>query len=380
MAINEANSTSAAQNKKVVSIAPGKKNLGVTTYAPITYSPANVPQNADRAERYNEISGTAEAGLAPTWIGGMTPQERAAYMYTARGTSPTGSGVGTTPVSNIETDPYAGNGFGGGGSGALSASDSLALKKWKQEQAIRQNSISQYQDMLNSGSYRGNQDAMLKILQDMQNRGVAGIGSAYDRSVGNINAGYDTALGLTNQGYNALNSYLKANPNNQYAGYTPQIAQVTNPMQNYLQAYGVQAPDVQAQIDASNQAAQQGAGAFSSFADLLSRASQQSDMSRLAEAQMAQNLASTTLGANKANYLGQADQTRQQALDAFYANMDQQKYAQEQSANDRYQQLLDSIIAAGGTIPGQTKPAPASPNTTLSPDVIAQLAARQRGF
>jgi hypothetical protein len=60
--------------------------------------------------------------------------------------------------------------------------------------------------------------------------------------------------------------------------------------------------------------------------------------------------------------------------------MDQQKYAQEQSANDRYQQLLDSIIGAGGTIPGQTQPAPASANTTLSPDVMAQLLARQRGF
>lgn len=129
--------------------------------------------------------------------------------------------------------------------------------------------------------------------------------SMYDTAQKNLNAGFDDATSLTNQGYAALQSYLQQNPNNPYAGFTQQVQPVANPMEQFLSSYGVSNDPVQAQVKAEQFAGEQGAGAFNSLVDILSRSAQGSDASRLAEMQMGQTMAGSNLGADRANYQAQ---------------------------------------------------------------------------
>jgi len=140
--------------------------------------------------------------------------------------------------------------------------------------------------------------------------GAGGAGGAnwqsmYNTAQKNLNAGFDDATSLTNQGYAALQSYLQQNPNNPYAGFTQQVQPVANPMEQFLSSYGVSNDPVQAQVRAEQFAGEQGAGAFNSLVDILSRSAQSSDASRLAEMQMGQTMAGSNLGADRANYQAQ---------------------------------------------------------------------------
>jgi len=129
--------------------------------------------------------------------------------------------------------------------------------------------------------------------------------SMYDTAQKNLGAGYDQAKTLTDQGYAALQTYLQNNPNNPYAGFTQQVQPVTNPMQQFLSAYGTSNDPVQAQVKAEQFAGEQGAGAFNSLVDILSRSAQGSDASRLAEMQMGQTMAGSGLEAMRGNYQSQ---------------------------------------------------------------------------
>lgn len=129
--------------------------------------------------------------------------------------------------------------------------------------------------------------------------------SMYNTAQKNLNAGFDDATSLTNQGYAALQSYLQQNPNNPYAGFTQQVQPVANPMEQFLSSYGVSNDPVQAQVKAEQFAGEQGAGAFNSLVDILSRSAQGSNASRLAEMQMGQTMAGSNLGADRANYQAQ---------------------------------------------------------------------------
>jgi len=140
--------------------------------------------------------------------------------------------------------------------------------------------------------------------------GAGGAGGAnwqsmYNTAQKNLNAGFDDATSLTNQGYAALQSYLQQNANNPYAGFTQQVQPVANPMEQFLSSYGVSNDPVQAQVKAEQFAGEQGAGAFNSLVDILSRSAQGSNASRLAEMQMGQTMAGSNLGADRANYQAQ---------------------------------------------------------------------------
>jgi hypothetical protein len=210
-------------------------------------------------------------------------------------------------------------------------------------------------DQISTNSYRGNIDDLIAQIEGMSTTGKEDIGDIYNTTIGNIGEGYDTAQGLLDTGYGALEQYLTQNQNNPYAGLSAQMPAVTNPMEGYLNAYGAMSPDIANQMQAEQLAGQQSAGAFQSLIDVLSANAKSNDLSRLAESRMAQNMANTGLGAQRASYTSQAASRQQQALAALAQQIAQSKFEQEQAAGNRKQSILDAIIAAGGSIP---KPPP----------------------
>ena len=285
-------------------------------------------------------------------------------------------------------------GSGGGGGGGMTAAQKAALLgaqldrdkfNYSKEQdaatlAKQQQALQQMQNQLSTGAYRGNIDDLLKLITGMETTGEKNIGNIYDTSVGNIGQGYDAATGLLTKGYDAADQYLRDNPNNPYANLTASTVNVTNPMEQFLQAYGASSPDVQAQVAAEQQSANQGSNAYNDFVKLLSGASQQSDKSRLAEMLMARNLGNVGLGQQRAAYQSQAANQQQQAMAALQQQIAQARFEQEAAAGNRQQDLINQIIAAGGN-PNPTPPAaPANNGSLVSPDVLAQLQAELGGI
>jgi hypothetical protein len=283
-----------------------------------------------------------------------------------------------------------------GGGGGMTAAQRAALLdaqldrdkfNYSKEQdaaatARQQQALQQMQNQLSSGAYRGNIDELLKLISGMETTGQTNIGNIYDTSIGNIGQGYDAASGLLTSGYNAADQYLQQNPNDPYANLTASTVNVANPMEQFLQAYGVSSPDIQAQVAAEQQSANQGSNAYNDFVKLLSGAAQQSDKSRLAEMMMARNLGNVGLGQQRAAYQSQAANQQQQAMAALQQQIAQARFEQEAAAGNRQQDLINQIIAAGGN-PNTDPVVPATPadnGSLVSPDVLAQLQAELGGM
>ena len=310
-----------------------------------------------------------------------------------------GAGYGGAGVGGIQTPFQQTLGLlgspGGGGGGGMTAAQKAALLgaqldrdkfNYDKEQdaaalAKQQQALQQMQNQLNTGAYRGNIDELLKLITGMETTGEKNIGNIYDTSVGNIGQGYDAASGLLTKGYDAADQYLRDNPNNPYANLTASTVNVTNPMEQFLQAYGVSSPDIQAQVAAEQLSANQGSNAYNDFVKMLSGASQQSDKSRLAEMLMARNLGNVGLGQQRAAYQSQAANQQQQAMAALQQQIAQARFEQESAAGNRQQDLINQIIAAGGNPnPPAAPQSPAGGGSLVSPDVLAQLQAELGGM
>jgi hypothetical protein len=310
-----------------------------------------------------------------------------------------GAGYGGAGVGGIQTPFQQTLGLlgspGGSGGGGMTAAQKAALLgaqldrdkfNYSKEQdavalAKQQQALQQMQNQLSTGAYRGNIDELLKLITGMETTGEKNIGNIYDTSVGNIGQGYDAATGLLTKGYDAADQYLRDNPNDPYANLTASTVNVTNPMEQFLQAYGASSPDVQAQVAAEQQSANQGSNAYNDFVKLLSGASQQSDKSRLAEMLMARNLGNVGLGQQRAAYQSQAANQQQQAMAALQQQIAQARFEQESAAGNRQQDLINQIIAAGGNPnPTAAPQAPAGGGSLVSPDVLAQLQAELGGM
>jgi hypothetical protein len=342
----------------------------------------NTQQNARAADAYAlTVPYVSEVQLA-------ADRKAKADKITAEilgGQSYGGTGTRLTPMQQALSMINTGGGTGGGKATAPKASDRLARDEfnYKKEQeaeakAVRDRALQGMIDQISTGSYRGNIDDLLKSISDMETTGVGNINDIYDTAtgniqdiystgMGNIGQGYGTAQGLMDTGYGALQSYLQQNQNNPYAGLSAQMPAVTNPMEDYLNAYGAMSPDVAGQMQAEQLAGQQSAGAFQSLIDVLGANAKSNDLSRLAEAQMARTMGTTGLGAQRAAYESElakrkaasgfeAGNAQQQALAALRQQIAQSKLEQEQAAGGRKQSIIDAIIAAGGSIPQPPPP------------------------
>lgn len=238
----------------------------------------------------------------------------------------------------------------GAGSG-VSASDSLAARKYQDELAKEKRQIEAYQQMLQGGGYRAGADRMLGLIGEQGKVSEGAAKKAYTDALANILGGFETAQSLTGEGYGALENYLRQNPNNPYADVRVSAGQAPDAMEQILSAYGVSADPVRAQVAAEQAAAQQGASGFQNLLNTLGASAQQSDASRLAEMMMAQNLAQTTLGQQRFGYQSQAEQAQANALAQIQAQLAQARLEQEAGVETRRQGIEDAIAAAGGVLP-----------------------------
>jgi hypothetical protein len=354
--VNEANPNASKQNPRVRTWG-GSADRPVVATAPKPYVPTagvSAQQNARNADAY---------ALTVPYVSKVKQEadrQAEADKITAEilgGQSYGGTGTRTTPFQNALSMITAG-GTGTGKATGPKASDRLARDEFnykKEQDAIakqtRDNALQGMINQISTNSYRGNIDDLIAQIEGMSTTGKEDIGDIYNTTIGNIGEGYDTAQGLLDTGYGALEQYLTQNQNNPYAGLNAQMPAITNPMEGYLNAYGAMSPDIANQMQAEQLAGQQSAGAFQSLIDVLGANARSNDLSRLAESRMAQNMANTGLGAQRASYTSQAASRQQQALAALAQQIAQSKFEQEQAAGGRKQSIIDAIIAAGGTPP-----------------------------
>jgi hypothetical protein len=362
----------------------GSADRPVVATAPKPYAPSagmNTQQNIRAGEAYASslpfVSGAKQKADAEAEATRIANEVLGGQSYG-------GTGTRTTAFQNA-LGMLGGGGGGGGGTAGPKASDRLARDEFNykknqeaEAKAVRDRALQGMIDQISSGSYRGNIDDLISQINDMETTGKTNVGNIYSDAIENIGSGYTTAQGLMDTGYGALQAYLQQNQNNPYAGLSIENTAVTNPMENYLQAYGAMSPDIANQMQAEQFAGQQGAGAFQNLINVLSANARQNDLSRLAEAQMARTMGTTGLGAQRASFESQAARAQQEALADLSQRIAQAKFEQEQAAGGRKQSIIDAIIAAGGSIP--TTSNDTNQGSGLSQDVLDELARRRSGF
>jgi len=263
-----ADSVDRKSKNKVVAKLPKSSTLGVREYA---WNPENAPRSADASESWNMPRIQQEAGRERFNYNTATPGEILDYN--------TRYNINTPVVPQVAQLPGGGMGGGYGGSG--------------------------------SGS--GNA-AMMNAIKQYGRAGEASAWDNYNNGINNINAGYDTAQGMVNSGYSDLNKYLTTNQVNPYAGLQQAVSPVNNAMANYLSAYGVSNDPVTQQVQASQIAGQQSADSFNQLQQLMSANQLANNQSNIDIAKLAQNYATTGLGAQRAGYQANAETARSAAM------------------------------------------------------------------
>ena len=204
------------------------------------------------------------------------------------------------------------------------------------------------------GDFNTGFDKLLGMITDQGKVSQQGVNDAYANATKNINEGYDAASMVGTRGFDALNAYLAANKNNPYAGMTTETGIAPDALTSYLRAYGVSDQPVQGQIAADQMQANQGAANFGNLANILGAIAEQADTSRSAESRMAQLLFNTGLGQDQAGYKSQASNAQAQALAALQQAMFQSRFGVEGDRNNLANQLVQTILSAGGSPTGSS--------------------------
>jgi hypothetical protein len=252
-------------------------------------------------------------------------------------------------------------GVGGGSkkTGLTTGDARMAELKYKKEQdaaaLARQQAANQaLLDSFQNGTYLAGNEDIMNLINEMQTTGESGLQTQYENALTNIGGGYNAANQQINTGYGALQDYLNQNPNNPYEGMQATVGTASNPLEQFLTGYGAMTPDVQGQVAAEQLAGQQGGQAFNDLVGILNKQAQQGDMSRLAEAQMAQNMASTGLGQQRAGYESQAANQKQSGINALMGQIQQAQLQEKIRQQQAKQQIIDALTQAGIKIPGAT--------------------------
>jgi hypothetical protein len=341
------------QGKKVVATSPGVTMWPTPTrqFQPTTAT-SDYGTNLDRISRTAQLDATSLINNAPFNYDASTPEQRIAYNMQQYGqeNAPT---IGTVDIQNPNAGLTAA--LGGGGS----SGPSLDMIKYQdaQRQAIldgikEKTRYKALQDYYQTGDWRELYKNLGSQLDTMQTQGTRQIGDIYKSALGNIGAGYADASRMTGQGYNALNQYLGQNNLNPYAGASFTPTTVQDGSQQFMQAYGVDAPEVAQQAAIENAYNQQGAQGFNTMYDLLSRAAQQSQQSRMNESQMAQNFANQGLSSTRAAYEAMAAKNQQESLSELLNRISSSRYDLTQSEGEKGQTLQEQLITSdpGGAV------------------------------
>ena len=258
-----------------------------------------------------------------------------------------------------------GSGYGGSGGSGVSASDRLARDKFEYDNST---ALGKYQGLLdyaNNASYKPGFDALRSLLDDQNTSGTKAINDSYTTRMGqiadilrtgntgvediyntgikNIGAGYDTASKMTSGAYDSLDEFLKNNQTNAYENYQSSYTPSQNATSSYLDAYGVSNDPVNQQVQAENISGQQGADSYAALNKILSGITQQSNLSRLAEAKLGRTGATTALSSQRAGYESNANTVRQNALQELLKTSQTQGFDAGNSQQDALTNLLTAI-------------------------------------
>lgn len=341
---------------------------GVTVWPNVPFNPSSQPQTADRyASAASKAATQQKYGKAFDYET-ATPGQILDYN-TQYGIDTPSTAV---PTNYQLTNPYASL-FGSGSGSGMKASDILDRDKFnylKQQdsaaaqlaeqarQDARAKALAQYNamnDYYTGGDWKSGYTNLINQLIGLQSTGEGQINNAYNSSIGNINAGYGDASKMTGQGYDALNAYLQQNNNNPYVGMAYSPTAITDNSQQFMQAYGVSDPSVQSTLASENQYNQTLGGGFNTMYDLLNRAAQQSQASRMNESQMGRNFAMQNLLSAKNAYGAQAASTKQQALNDLINQISGKKFDVNQSQNEKGTSLEEALL---GLVDGTVEKAP----------------------
>jgi hypothetical protein len=346
------------QGKKIVTTSPGVSVWPTPTrqFQPTTAT-SDYGTNLDRISRTAWLDSTGMINNDPFNYDAASPEQRTAYNMKHYGqeNAPT---IGTVDIQNPNAGLSAALGAGGSGTSA----SALEMLKYQdaQRQAVldkvkEQARYKALQDYYQTGDWRELYKNLGSQLDTMQTQGTGQIGEIYKSALGNIGAGYADASRMTGQGYNALNQYLAQNNLNPYAGASFTPTTVQDGSQQFMQAYGVDAPEVAQQAATENAYNQQGAQGFNTMYDLLSRAAQQSQQSRMNESQMAQNFANQGLSSTRAAYEAMAAKAQQESLSDLLNRISSSRFDLAQQEGEKGQTLQEQILANTGNDAPLTK-------------------------
>ena len=293
-------------------------------------------------------------------------------------TSPTGETTDTTGTGAFETID---DGTGGSTSGYYSYQ--AALKKIKADQeaataaATRATEGAKYQagQIQNQLLTAGNIDpTLLTTLEDQRTAQQKYIADQVAAQQAQLGTAYTTASGLQTQGFDALRNYLTSNAPTAYA-QAPRAtaAPIANDLAQYMQGQGVEAGRTEPGLMAANAAAQGGAANYNNLLGVLTAQSGAGQESRLAEQQMAQQLAAAQLGAYKAQQEGTLTTQQLAALQEIQTQYNTAKFQAQQQAIARQQALQDALNSIYGT--GYVAPPPPAPATPVDGAPAAPAAA-----
>lgn len=320
-----------------------------TGFDPVTAT-SDYGTNLDRISRTSQLNSTRMINADPFNYDAASPEQRAAYnmKYYGNENAPT---IGAVDIQN--PNAWAGGTGGGGSSDPRTSSNALNWLKYQNELASataqRQADIRKRQAMqsyYDSNAWANPYSQLGSQLDAMQSTGQGQINNSYNTALTDINAGYDQASQMTGQGYDALAQYL-GNYQNPYANASftaPQVADVSN---QYSQ-YGLDSPELAQQAATENAYNTQGSAGFNNLYEVMRRASDAGQQSRLNESQMARNFANQQLIAGKGAYTGAAAKQRQSQLDELINSINQQKFQLEQAKTTKGQTLEEQLLESAG--------------------------------
>lgn len=243
--------------------------------------------------------------------------------------------------------------FAGTGTGPK-ASDILNREKFKYEILKDQMAAEQtaakkkaLADLYASGLYSQPNPAVMSALENIGGMSQQAIQGQLASSLAGLGAGYGAAEQLTQQGYQQLQEYLGRQQADPFAAVNVESPQVANALEAALQSQGAMNDDVRAQLEATNLGLQSGTQQFRNLLQTLSAIGQQDRASRLAEAQMASNVALTGLGQTRAQYEAELQSSAMRALNQLAQDMALQRFQQESAAAAAREALRVSLAEMG---------------------------------
>jgi len=211
-----------------------------------------------------------------------------------------------------------------------------------------------YLDQLKLGGAPGTINPELAATLEAQRTGREGaLKSQYDQILGQIGTASTAAGTLQTAGSDALKRYLEENAQNPYADAALAAAPaptITNPLEQYMGAQGVDTTRVDPTIAALNTASQGGAANYNNLLTTLAAASTSSQQSRLREQEMSRTYNAAQLAATRAQQEGNLSQAQLSALQNIQEQYSAAKFKLQQDSIARNQALQDALasLESGG--------------------------------